>query len=151
MSKLTARAYSEVYEILQIIDEDLKEKIPPEVVLFFKENRDLAYEPYFDKYESLENQRLLNETINVLAFLKLKYWCTADEEKMFLKRLETNDIQQADDYDTIIKQNYYKKYEKEIVEESMKGKPKEERALAVNNSFLTKITNFFKNLFSVKK
>ena len=91
MSKLTARAYSEVYEILQIVDKDLKEKIPSEVILFFKENRDLAYEPYFNKYESLENQRVLNETINVLAFLKLKYWCTTDEEKMFLKRLEDND------------------------------------------------------------
>lgn len=151
MSKLTARAYSEVYEILQIVDKDLKEKIPSEVILFFKENRDLAYEPYFNKYESLENQRVLNETINVLAFLKLKYWCTTDEEKMFLKRLEDNDLKQSDDYDTILKQNYYQKYEREIVEESMKNKSKDENSLAVNNSLWIKITNFFKNLFSVKK
>ena len=111
----------------------------------------MAYEPYFNKYESLENQRVLNETINVLAFLKLKYWCTTDEEKMFLKRLEDNDLKQSDDYDTILKQNYYQKYEREIVEESMKNKSKDENSLAVNNSLWIKITNFFKNLFSVKK
>ena len=70
---------------------------------------------------------------------------------MFLKRLENNDLEQTDDYNTIIKQNYYQKYEREIVEESMKNKSKDENSLAVNNSLWTKITGFFKNLFSVKK
>lgn len=144
MNKLNARAYSEVYQIIQLLDNDLRSKLPDEVVLFFKENRDLEYEPYFNKYEDLENQKLLNETINVLAFLKLKYWCTTDEEKIFLKQLEENDVEQTDDYETILKQNYYQKYNREIVQKAQV----EEKSLTSKSSLWTKIRSFFKNLFS---
>ncbi len=144
MNKLNARAYSEVYQIIQLLDDDLRNKLPDEVVLFFKENRDLEYEPYFNKYEDLENQKLLNETINVLAFLKLKYWCTTDEEKIFLKQLEKNDVEQTDDYETILKQNYYQKYNREIVQKAQG----EEKSLTSKSSLWTKIRSFFKNLFS---
>ncbi len=144
MNKLNARAYSEVYQIIQLLDDDLRNKLPDEVVLFFKENRDLEYEPYFNKYEDLENQKLLNETINVLAFLKLKYWCTTDEEKIFLKQLEKNDVEQTDDYETILRQNYYQKYNREIVQKAQG----EEKSLTSKNSLWTKIRSFFKNLFS---
>ena len=144
MNKLNARAYSEVYQIIQLLDNDLRNKLPDEVVLFFMENRDLEYEPYFNKYEDLENQKLLNETINVLAFLKLKYWCTTDEEKIFLKQLEENDVEQTDDYETILKQNYYQKYNREIVQKAQG----EEKSLTSKSSLWTKIRSFFKNLFS---
>ncbi len=144
MNKLNARAYSEVYQIIQLLDNDLRSKLPDEIVLFFMENRDLEYEPYFNKYEDLENQKLLNETINVLAFLKLKYWCTTDEEKIFLKQLEENDVEQTDDYETILKQNYYQKYNREIVQK-VQG---EEKSLTSKSSLWTKIRSFFKNLFS---
>lgn len=144
MNKLNARAYSEVYQIIQLLDDDLRNKLPDEVVLFFMENRDLEYEPYFNKYEDLENQKLLNETINVLAFLKLKYWCTTDEEKIFLKQLEENDVEQTDDYETILKQNYYQKYNREIVQKAQG----EEKSLTSKSSLWTKIRSFFKNLFS---
>lgn len=144
MNKLNARAYSEVYQIIQLLDDDLRNKLPDEVVLFFKENRDLEYEPYFNKYEDLENQKVLNETINVLAFLKLKYWCTTDEEKIFLKQLEKNDVEQTDDYETILKQNYYQKYNREIVQKAQG----EEKSLTSKSSLWTKIRSFFKNLFS---
>lgn len=144
MNKLNARAYSEVYQIIQLLDNDLRSKLPDEIVLFFMENRDLEYEPYFNKYEDLENQKLLNETINVLAFLKLKYWCTTDEEKIFLKQLEENDVEQTDDYETILKQNYYQKYNREIVQKAQG----EEKSLTSKSSLWTKIRSFFKNLFS---
>lgn len=144
MNKLNARAYSEVYQIIQLLDNDLRSKLPEEIVLFFMENRDLEYEPYFNKYEDLENQKLLNETINVLAFLKLKYWCTTDEEKIFLKQLEENDVEQTDDYETILKQNYYQKYNREIVQKAQG----EEKSLTSKSSLWTKIRSFFKNLFS---
>lgn len=144
MNKLNARAYSEVYQIIQLLDNDLRSKLPDEIVLFFMENRDLEYEPYFNKYEDLENQKLLNETINVLAFLKLKYWCTTDEEKIFLKQLEENDVEQTDDYETILKQNYYQKYNREIVQKAQG----EEKSLTSKSSLWTKIRSFFKKLFS---
>lgn len=146
MNKLNERAYSEVYQIIQLLDEDLKSKLPDEIILFFKENRDFDYEPYFNKYEDLENQKVLNETINVLAFLKLKYWCTTDEEKIFLKQLEENDVEQTDDYETILKQNYYQKYNREIVQKAQV----EEKSLTSKSSLWTKVRDFFKNLFSIQ-
>ena len=67
-----------------------------------------------------------------------------EEEKIFLKQLEENDVEQTDDYETILKQNYYQKYNREIVQKAQG----EEKSLTSKSSLWTKIRSFFKNLFS---
>ena len=41
----TMMAYSEVYEILNLLDKDYKEKVPDKVRTFFKEERLKDYKP----------------------------------------------------------------------------------------------------------
>lgn len=75
MEEETKKAYSEVIEVLKLIDEDDKfEKLPYEFVELLKRNADPMYKPHITKEIPLENQNLKNETYKILAWIANKYW-----------------------------------------------------------------------------
>lgn len=81
------RAYSEVYEILKLVDTEYFDKIPKKFVEFLKREKDNNYIPNINENIPLEEQKLLNDTINILAMIKLDYWCSSEEEKSELLKL----------------------------------------------------------------
>lgn len=74
-------AYSEVYAILNMIEDEYKERVPKNVMDFFEEERDKEYNPIIDVNIPLEKQNLKRKTIVLLAILNLNYWCDSEEEK----------------------------------------------------------------------
>jgi len=75
MEEEKKKAYSEVVEILKLIeDEDKIGKIPFEVVELIKNNSDKNYKPTIDKEKPLEEQELKDETYSILAWIASKYW-----------------------------------------------------------------------------
>ena len=74
-------AYSEVYEILNLLEDEYKERVPKEVIEFFEQERDKEYNPIIDVNIPLEKQNLKRKTMVVLAILNLNYWCDSEEEK----------------------------------------------------------------------
>ena len=88
----TMMAYSEVYEILNLLDEKYKEKVPDKVRKFFAEERLKDYKPEIDVNTPLIEQNLNRETIVLLAILNLNYWCDTPEEKQeILDELSNNE------------------------------------------------------------
>ena len=81
------KAYSEVYEILKLVDKEYFDKIPKKFVEFLKREKDNNYIPNINENIPLEEQKLLNDTINILAMIKLDYWCSSEEEKSELLKL----------------------------------------------------------------
>lgn len=78
MEEEKKKAYSEVVEILKLIEDEEKiEKIPFEVIELIKSNADFNYKPTIDKDKPLEEQNLKDETYIILAWIASKYW---DEE-----------------------------------------------------------------------
>ena len=78
MEEEKRKAYSEVVEILKLIDDEKRiEKIPFEVIELIKRNSDPEYKPMIDKEKSLEDQELRNETYSIIGWIASKYW---DEE-----------------------------------------------------------------------
>lgn len=77
----TMMAYSEVYEILNLLDKEYKEKVPDKVRTFFEEERLKDYKPEINVDIPLIDQNLKRETITLLAILNLNYWCDTPEEK----------------------------------------------------------------------
>ena len=77
----TMMAYSEVYEILNLLDKEYKEKVSDKVRTFFEEERLKKYKPKIDTDTLLIDQNLKRETIVLLAILNLNYWCDTPEEK----------------------------------------------------------------------
>lgn len=74
MEKEKRKAYSEVVEILKMVDEEKLEKIPFEVVELIKNNTDPTYKPQISTEEPLENQNLREETYSIIAWIASKYW-----------------------------------------------------------------------------
>ena len=75
MEEEKRKAYSEVVEILKLIDDEQRiEKIPFEVIELIKRNSDPQYKPTIDKEKPIEDQNLRDETYSILGWIANKYW-----------------------------------------------------------------------------
>lgn len=75
MEEEKKKAYSEVVEILKLVeDEEKMEKIPFEVIELIKNNSDPTYKPTIIKDVPLEQQDLKKETYSILGWIANKYW-----------------------------------------------------------------------------
>lgn len=79
-------AYSEVFAILNLLEDEYAARIPEKVKHFFKEEGLKGYEPKIDVSKSLLEQGLQRKTITLLAILQVNYWCDSEEERQALLR-----------------------------------------------------------------
>lgn len=92
MKNNTKDAYAEVLSILELLDEEQKNKIPKKLKEFLENNKNQDYQVNIAPNIPLEEQDLLQKTVDILAMLKLNYWCAnEEEEKDFLSLLNENE------------------------------------------------------------
>ena len=133
------KAFSEVDMILDLIDSEMKNKVSANFIKFIKEEKDNNYKPNINPELPLEEQNILPETIDILALLKLNYWCNEEEKKELLKVLNKNEqkfqkeAKEKYDIDKLLKTNKTK----EIINLPEKGE-------MVN--FIKKLIKFIKNI-----
>lgn len=140
-------AYSEVYEILNLLDDKYKDKVPKKVIDFFEEERDKEYTPIIDVDISLDKQNLKRETMVLLAILNLNYWCDSEEEKQEilnsfaenekLKQLEEKELAEKYNLDNLFK----KRENLKVTTEVSMIEYKEPNFM---QKFLNKIKSFFR-------
>ena len=85
------KAFSEVDMILDLIDSEMKNKVSANFIKLIKEEKDNEYKPNINPEIPLEEQNILPETIDILALLKLNYWCNEEEKKELLEILNRNE------------------------------------------------------------
>ena len=133
------KAFSEVDMILDLIDLEMKNKVSANFIKFIKEEKDNNYKPNINPELPLEEQNILPETIDILALLKLNYWCNEEEKKELLKVLNKNEQQfqkeakEKYDIDKLFKTNKTK----EIINLPEKGE---------SENFIKKLIKFIKNI-----
>ncbi len=89
------RAYSEIVEILKLIeDEEKLEKIPFEIIEMIKNNSDPTYKPQISKDIPLSEQNLSKTTFGILGWLSSKYW--EDGEDIENKEDDDNNKEEKD-------------------------------------------------------
>lgn len=94
--------YAEVDEILNLLEDEYRNKIPQNVIDFFNEEKDPFYIPHIDTNKPLIEQNLTRETLALLATINLNYWCeTEDEKQQFLNELSKNEDEKKQ-----LEQNY---------------------------------------------
>ena len=86
MDKKFREALSEIYEILLYIDQKSFDEIPFEVIFFFFLNKSKEYDFKIDENEKelgeiIEN-KISEETKEILAYLYLKYWNKNEDENL---------------------------------------------------------------------
>ena len=105
-----AKAYTETLTILSWVGKKYRDKIPEKFIKFLEENKDKNYVPKINPMTLLENQNILEETANVLALIKLNYWCESEEEKNeLISLLKENDNKKQKELQE--KFDVYKKFE----------------------------------------
>lgn len=88
-----SKACKEVLEILNNVEEKDLEKIPKDFIDDIKKNADKNYIPNIDINKKFEEQELLPETIDLLAYIYRKYWCNQEEKEEFDTIMKKNDIE----------------------------------------------------------
>lgn len=111
-------AYKEVYAILQDLNEEEYNKIPPEVVSTIKENMNEEYEFYLDNELELKDQPMLPETKAILFNLFRDYLATQEQKEKIVKMQNEerykNELKKKQQYNADVFQNKTKESTQEI-------------------------------------
>lgn len=91
MDNILRKSYSEVYEILNLMDSIYLYKIPDKVKELINNERDKEFKTNIATDIPLEKQELQRDTLTILAILYLNYWCESEQEKKELIKL-FNDV-----------------------------------------------------------
>ena len=86
-----SKACKEVLEILNNVEEKDLEKIPKDFIDDIKKNADKNYIPNIDINKKFEEQELLPETIDLLAYIYRKYLCDEKDKYEFDRVIQENE------------------------------------------------------------
>ena len=78
-------SYTEVYAILEQLDEEEYNQIPSEVITAIRENRNTEYEFELDEELELKEQELLPETKAILFNIFRDYLSTPEQKEKIIK------------------------------------------------------------------
>jgi len=113
-------AYAEIDEILNLLEDDYRERVPKKVRDFFKEEKIKDYHPEIDIEKPLIEQNLKRETMVLLAILNLNYWYENEEEKQrFLNELDKNEEEKKELEEKYNPDNLFKKKQDESTENNL--------------------------------
>ena len=138
-------AYAEIDEILNLLEDNYRERVPKKVIDFFKEEKMKDYHPEIDIEKPLIEQNLKRETIVLLAILNLNYWCENEEEKQrFLNELDKNEEEKKELEEKYNPDNLFKKEKQiKILKEENTSLIEYKKTNMLKRVF-EKIMNFFK-------
>lgn len=145
--------YSEVYAILNMLGKEYINKLPNDIYNIIKEEKSLEYNPVYATTVALDKQDVKKETISIIAFLHLNYWCN-EEEKIKLRELFDEN---EDKYQEELKQQEEQEVEQEDEEiqddnnEIEIGKEFLSMIVYKEENFAQRIFNKIRKLFSRKK
>ncbi len=145
--------YSEVYAILNMLGKEYIDKLPKDIYNIIKEEKSSEYNPVYATTVALDRQVVKKESISIIAFLHLNYWCD-EEEKIKLRELfDENEYK----YQEELKQQEEQEVEQEDEEiqddnnEIEIGKEFLSMIVYKEENFVQKIFNKIRRLFSRKK
>ena len=84
MTKTYQNAFTEVYEILNYLNEESYNKIPKKVIEAIRENRNLEYNFYIDESIPFCEQKMLDETKAILFNLYRDYLTTTERRNKII-------------------------------------------------------------------
>lgn len=79
------KAYSEVYEFINVLGDEYKNKIPSEIYLNIENNRDRQYVPKYNAKQEINSSTFSKEALALISILNLQYWCDDPKEVSRLK------------------------------------------------------------------
>ncbi|MBR1539963.1 MAG: hypothetical protein IJ629_02110 [Clostridia bacterium] len=101
------RVYSEVYEFINLLDREYIDKIPKQLMDFFRENRDKTYSKNINPWMDIQSQNLRRDTILIINVINYKYWADDKEKEILNEIYKRNDKEYLEKYspENIFKKN----------------------------------------------
>jgi len=81
ITKEYAEGLTEVLTILDNAETEYSEKIPKQLMAFFRENAANDYTPNIDTSSEIKDMNLKKETKQILSIIYMNYWTKNEEEK----------------------------------------------------------------------
>lgn len=137
-------AYTEVYTILEDLNEEEYNKIPPEIIEAIRINRNVEYNYELDEDLELKEQPMLPETKAILFNLFRDYlsepWQKEKIIKMQEEERQKNELKKREQYNTDVFANKKHENEKQIEKETLEMVEYKEN---IFKKILNKIKSFF--------
>ena len=134
-------AYKEVGQILNLLGNDYKTKVPSSLLALFEQN--MEDKNVSDLYEEIKNKKVSRDALIILSILNAKYWANEEEKQELKAAYDKNE----EEYQRKI--NSYQR--KDWLKKERNKEKIEEVSLVQENSIWTKIKNFLKNLIPKRK
>ena len=152
-------AYTEVYIILQDLNEEEYNKIPPEVIETLDANRNKEYEYFLDDELELKDQPMLPETKAILFNLFRDYLATPEQKTKIIRMQnearQKNELKKQQMYNTDIFANKRSNQEeleknKALEENKPEANNEEKQIVMYKENIFRRIFNKIKSLFMKK-
>ena len=144
-------AYTEVYTILQDLNEEEYNKIPPEVIETLDANRNKEYEYFLDNELELKDQPMLPETKAILFNLFRDYLATPEQRTKIIKMQnearQKNELKKQQMYNTDVFANKSINKPTKIDENEVKANNNEKQIIIYKENIFRRILNKIKSLF----
>ena len=87
------KSYAEVGEILNVLGESYKEKLPFPLLKLFEKSAQETSDIFINQYSDFETVEISREALVIISILNLKYWEDNPNEKERLKKIyEENEV-----------------------------------------------------------
>ena len=144
-------AYTEVYTILQDLNEEEYNKIPPEVIETLDANRNKEYEYFLDDELELKDQPMLPETKAILFNLFRDYLATPEQRTKIIKMQnearQKNELKKQQMYNTDVFANKSINKTTKLNENEVKTNNNEKQIIIYKENIFRRILNKIKSLF----
>ncbi len=144
-------AYTEVYTILQDLDEEEYNKIPPEVIETLDANRNKEYEYFLDDELELKDQPMLPETKAILFNLFRDYLATPEQKTKIIRMQnearQKNELKKQQMYNTDVFANKNINKTTKVDENEVKTNNDEKQIVIYKENIFKRILNKIKSLF----
>lgn len=91
MNKISSRAATQLYEIILLLPDDNKAKIPLSIIKLLENKKINTDEVNIKSAEHINNNAILDETKKYLAYIFLKYLANDEEKNEFNHILDENE------------------------------------------------------------
>lgn len=144
-------AYTEVYIILQDLNEEEYNKIPPEVIETLDANRNKEYEYELDDELELKDQPMLPETKAILFNLFRDYLATPEQKEKIIRMQnearQKNELKKQQMYNTDVFANKSINKTIKVDENEVEANNEEKQIVEYKENVFKRILNKIKSLF----
>lgn len=141
--------YSEVYSVLNLLDENDLRRIPEDILFFIKANMSEDVD-YMDKNQSLDEIKITREAEDMLALLTYHYLCDDTEKVEVNKIMEENEKKHQEELKEKYNPDNVFNNVKSSEEQSNSSTIEMSEIIVTKESFISKIINKLKGFFKKK-